>query len=326
MGLEYRSDGQQLWSYMLDHHPCVPLDIALLFCFPPGKMWTSPFTCITSTTCASLWREIQHTLVSDADFIQYSHPSSMNKIKILELIHKLLLIYFSQALSLSKIWGPSGSSPAWQSFLAAHTYCDGHTVQHRFSQSRFNWSSFVCIAVLQKHLALPSPQDYSVRVGIRREKRKGKLAKQQERRGAKPQHAPWGAAGAAVHAAGKTNCSSSNVILQALKWLHAHKQTTACSLATQTNAEALLSHSVQPKTAFHPWAVVRAAVELLFYMCIYTSSHCTHSTASSHTNSFPPPPWKTRIWISLLSAGKSSISPGHDKKWSRAGIHTAIRS
>lgn len=171
----------------------------------------------------------------------------MDKIKILELIHKLVLIYFSQRLPLSKNWGPSGpagSSPAWQSFLAAHTYCDGHTVQHRFSQSRFSWSWFVCAAVLQKHPALPSPQGYSVRVRKRRGKRKGKLAKQQERKGAKPQHTPWGAAGAAVHAAGKTNGSSSSVILQALKWFHAHKQTAACSLATQINAEALLSHVI----------------------------------------------------------------------------------
>lgn len=36
-GPESRCDDQQLWSYMLDHDPCVPLHIALLLCFPLGK-------------------------------------------------------------------------------------------------------------------------------------------------------------------------------------------------------------------------------------------------------------------------------------------------
>lgn len=205
----------------------------------------------------------------------------MDKINVLELIHKLVLIYFSLTMSLSKNWdspGPSGPPAAWQCFLAAHTYCDGHTVQHRFSQSRFG---FVFIAVLQKRTALPSPQGCSVRIRKKGEKRKGKLAKQQERRGEQN-------ASTLLEA-----CSREDKLLQqqcdpaCLKWLHAHKQTAVCSLATDTNAGALLNPcpSVQPKIALHLRAVVRAAVELQFYMCMYTSSHCTNPTASSHTNS-----------------------------------------
>lgn len=156
--------------------------------------------------------------------------------------------------------------------------------------------------------AIPSEKEKEGR------KERGKLAKQQQRRQAKPQHAPQGAAGTAVHAAERTNYSTSSEIPNTLKQLHAHKLQHAC-WPHQQNTVCLLSpyYSMQPKLALHLWPVIHITVQLLFYRCKYTSCHFINSTAMSHPSSCPPLPWKTRIWISLAFSSECS-STGQEKK------------
>lgn len=146
-------------------------------------------------------------------------------------------------------------------------------MQHKFYQSRFIWSWFVCIAVLQEHPALPSPQRLLCQSKEKKGEKKGKLAKQHERRGAKPQHAPWGATATAVHAAGKTNCSC-------MLWngsMHTNTLQHSCWPHRHVQGFAEPCYSMQAEIALHPWAVVGAAVELLFPCAHIIPLHWFHS-------------------------------------------------
>lgn len=110
---------------------------------------------------------------------------------------------------------------------------------HRFSQSRLIWSWFVCIAVLQKYSAFPFPGGYSVRVGKRRQKRKGETSQAATKEESKATaRSLRGCRHCCVCSREDKLLYNSSVILHTLKQLHAHKQITACLLATQTKYNA----------------------------------------------------------------------------------------
>lgn len=79
-GPEYRSDSQQLWSYMLDHLPCTPLHVALLFCFPLGKGGHHHSPALQVSLVQGFEEVVQLTLVTDVYFIQCTGPPGKNKL------------------------------------------------------------------------------------------------------------------------------------------------------------------------------------------------------------------------------------------------------
>lgn len=218
--------------------------------------------------------------------------------------------------------------PAWQPVLATRTRCVLWSlcwVAQIFPVKLH--LELVCLhCSASEILSFPFPGGLFCQ-GEEKEGRKdrGKLAKQQQRRQAKAQHAPWGAAallcmqqrGQAAPAAVRF-CTLWNT------YMHTNELQRTC-WPRKPNPVRLLSpyYSMKPKLAFHFWTVVCIAVQVLFHM------RYTH-----HPTSLIPRPCPTLALVSslherpghgfpLLSAVNAAVLVG--KKRCKAGTRTAVR-